>query len=441
MKKYLLILTILSVLSAGLFAINMTRTLYVPLKNSDNSVITTTTGLTFTATISNGSVNTLTQASTGCGFQLINGTQNAKIQLGNFSIQWATGNIVTIHVTRSLPAVPAAGMLDNITLPAGTGAIAWATPVLLVPTGGFSEGGIVIAPEAGVTYTPAIVTDFLPGYVSPDGTVMIITNVFSTGKGKSAHIVTIPPGTWFILAYYGGVWHTAADFPAINPPLTTTTISYPDGVPVTLMFTTDPIVGHTLPVELSSFTAVLTAEYFVNLTWVTQSETEVLGFNVLRSETADATTAVRINASVIGATNTSEEHTYNMLDTEVTTGDTYYYWLENVDMGGVSTLHGPQSVTVTGNPVPVLPEISMLNNSYPNPFRAGTTTNINVSIKAGETGTVTVYNILGQNVKSFKVNEGIHTLKWDGKGCGSGIYFYRLTTPTTNATKKLVIVK
>jgi len=38
----------------------------------------------------------------------------------------------------------------------------------------------------------------------------------------------------------------------------------------------------TLPVELSSFTAVLTADFFVKLHWVTQSETGVSGFYVYR---------------------------------------------------------------------------------------------------------------------------------------------------------------
>jgi hypothetical protein len=197
----------------------------------------------------------------------------------------------------------------------------------------------------------------------------------------------------------------------------------------------------TLPVELSSFTAILTAEYFVNLTWVTESETQVLGFNVYRAETNDIASAIRINASAIGATNTSQQHTYSMTDREVDTDATYYYWLENVDMGGGNALHGPQMVTVTGDTTPVLPEISFLNSAYPNPFRSGVNTNISVSVKAGEKGTVTIYNILGQTVKTFTVNEGTHTLKWDGNNCGSGIYFYRLFTPTTVATKKLVIVR
>jgi len=69
-----------------------------------------------------------------------------------------------------------------------------------------------------------------------------------------------------------------------------------------------------------------------------------------------------------------------------------------------------------------------------------------VAVKAGENGTVTIYNILGQAVKTFPVSEGFTKLNWNGRDtkanvCGSGIYFYKLSTPTMNQTKKMVIVK
>ena len=76
----------------------------------------------------------------------------------------------------------------------------------------------------------------------------------------------------------------------------------------------------------------------------------------------------------------------------------------------------------------------------------GSQARIDVTVKNGESGNVTVYNILGQAVKTFKVNEGDNFLRWDGRDnkgaqCGSGIYFYKLSTPSLNQTKKLVIMK
>ena len=197
------------------------------------------------------------------------------------------------------------------------------------------------------------------------------------------------------------------------------------------------------PVELSSFTAMLTSQYFVNLTWVSQSETAMLGYNVYRSETSSETDAIMITESLIPAANTSTTQTYSIQDTEVEVGHTYYYWLESVDMGS-SQFHGPVSVLVEGEVPPVLPQVTSMKSAYPNPFKESTS--IEVSVKEGENGSVTIYNILGQVVRSINVEQGIHNIQWDGlngKGekCGSGIYFYKLSTPSVNQTKKMVIVK
>jgi len=201
----------------------------------------------------------------------------------------------------------------------------------------------------------------------------------------------------------------------------------------------------TLPVELSYFAATLTAQNFVKLTWVSQSETGLLGYRVYRSENSDQASAVSITPSMIPATNTSTTQTYNVVDEEVAIGNTYYYWLESVDMGH-STFFGPTSVLVQGEVPPVLPEYTTMRNAYPNPFRANTGTTIEVNVKAGETGQVTIYNVLGQVVKTYSVKEGINPINWNGRDskgnvCGSGIYFYKLSTPSMNMTKKMVIVK
>ncbi|MCB5280267.1 MAG: T9SS type A sorting domain-containing protein, partial [Candidatus Cloacimonetes bacterium] len=142
---------------------------------------------------------------------------------------------------------------------------------------------------------------------------------------------------------------------------------------------------------------------------------------------------------------TSTTQTYFIEDNEVVIGTTYYYWLEAVDMTH-STFFGPQYVEVTGTVTPELPTQTVMKSAYPNPFKASANTNINVEVKAGESGTVTIYNVLGQVVKTFNVNEGLNPLKWNGKDhrgntCGSGIYFYKLSTPSMNQTKKMVIVK
>ncbi len=199
----------------------------------------------------------------------------------------------------------------------------------------------------------------------------------------------------------------------------------------------------TVPVELSSFTATLTAQNYVTLNWVSQSESQMVGYLVYRNSTNDPATATLIDSPLIPATNTSTTQTYSATDVNVEIGSTYFYWLEAVDYSS-SAYHGPVSVTVEGNIPPVLPEITSMRNAYPNPFKANT--NIEVGLKAGETGTVTIYNISGQVVRSYTVGEGYHSLNWNGRDakgqtCGSGIYFYRLNTPSVNQTRKLVLAK
>jgi hypothetical protein len=200
-----------------------------------------------------------------------------------------------------------------------------------------------------------------------------------------------------------------------------------------------------LPVELSSFTAILTDQFYVQLTWISQSETNLSGYRVYRNEEKSLDNAILITPTMIPATNTTQEHCYTIVDSEVENNVTYYYWLESVDYNN-SEFHGPVIVTVEGNVPPVLPEVTTLNNAYPNPFRANNSTKIEVGIKAGETGTLTIYNIRGEVVKAVKLTQGYHTINWDGidskgKTCGSGIYFYRLNTPSLNQIKKMVIIK
>lgn len=266
------------------------------------------------------------------------------------------------------------------------------------------------------------------------GTVQWLDGEIGDGDGvlNGEIVVTLAAGTYTVYHPCYGNWLPLS----ITIQNTTANITVPFyGVPLDYC--------DTVPVELSSFTAVLTAQNFVNLTWVSQTETAMLGYRVYRSETNTQADALMITESMVEATNTSTTQTYSVEDTEVEIGHTYYYWLESVDMGS-SQFHGPVSVLVEGEVPPVYPEITSMKSAYPNPFKANT--NIEVSVKAGESGSVTIYNILGQAVRTFGVEPGTHNILWDGlnsKGekCGSGIYFYKLSTPSVNQTKKMVIVK
>lgn len=101
--------------------------------------------------------------------------------------------------------------------------------------------------------------------------------------------------------------------------------------------------GPTL-IELALFEAIPENRRVV-LVWITASEIDNLGFNLYRSETEKGN-YVQINPSLILAEgNETQGATYEYVDYDVKNRKTYYYILEDIDIFGVSTFHGPISVT------------------------------------------------------------------------------------------------
>lgn len=97
-----------------------------------------------------------------------------------------------------------------------------------------------------------------------------------------------------------------------------------------------------------------------------------------------------------------------------------------------------------GNGIPA--EFSLKQN-YPNPFNPET--KIEYSLPAGAHVSLKIYNTLGQLVKTLldaRQPNGRYSLHWDGRDASgmpvsSGIYFYRLTTGTFQASKKMLLLR
>lgn len=203
------------------------------------------------------------------------------------------------------------------------------------------------------------------------------------------------------------------------------------------------IIVTTLPVELSSFTAVASAQDLVAVCWTSQSETGLICYRVYRAQTPELAGAQQLEHGCIPATNTSQPHSYKYEDRDVGPGETYHYWLESADYVG-SNFHGPVSVTLDGGSTPTLPETTMMRDPWPNPFR--TAASIEIEVKGGETATFAIYNLAGQLVRSESFSPGFHQLAWDGRDgggrpCVSGIYLLRLSSPSSVCNTKLVLLK
>lgn len=90
-----------------------------------------------------------------------------------------------------------------------------------------------------------------------------------------------------------------------------------------------------------------------------------------------------------------------------------------------------------------------LDQNYPNPFNPSTT--IRVSLSSPSLVELTVFNILGQEVKTILkkqfLEEGAYEFQFDGSSYATGVYFYRLTTfsPATeqsvSSIRKMLLLK
>jgi subtilisin family serine protease len=103
--------------------------------------------------------------------------------------------------------------------------------------------------------------------------------------------------------------------------------------------------------------------------------------------------------------------------------------------------------SVYNNGSPLIPTEYYLNQNYPNPFNSTTTIEFGLPEKTDVT--ITIYNVLGQLVREYRLGEmnpGRYKIQWDGRNqmgniVASGVYFYRMHTPQFTKVRKLVLIK
>jgi len=155
--------------------------------------------------------------------------------------------------------------------------------------------------------------------------------------------------------------------------------------------------GH-VPVELSSFTATISVDNFVNLKWITQSETGVAGFYVLRNDEDDLASAAAISSMIL-ATNGSQQQVYLYTDSELYDDGIYYYWLQSSDIDGTVHFFGPISIeyVASNGEVPAPPLVTEFSSIFPNPFNP--TAFFNYSLKESVSVQFEIYNVKGELVR------------------------------------------
>jgi hypothetical protein len=103
-----------------------------------------------------------------------------------------------------------------------------------------------------------------------------------------------------------------------------------------------------LAVTLASFTAEPQSGHIL-VSWETVSEIDNAGFNLYRTDSAGAQPLPADLLAYVPsqAPGSTQGVFYSYVDADVVAGQTYWYWLADVDLSGVATLHGPVSATAS----------------------------------------------------------------------------------------------
>lgn len=194
----------------------------------------------------------------------------------------------------------------------------------------------------------------------------------------------------------------------------------------------DPIIiglnlAKPLPVNYISFTGQ-SVDKAIILKWETANEKDNDGFDILKSTTGNTFEKV---GYVSGNATTSAKSSYQFTDSDVKTGQIYYYRLEQRDLDGTTDLSRIIGVSVKG--------LTQAAFVYPNPNNGV----FSVTASNAENATVRLFNNLGIEIKvNAQKTESQETLIIQpASTLISGVYFLQLETGDNEKKSLKVVVK
>ena len=206
-------------------------------------------------------------------------------------------------------------------------------------------------------------------------------------------------------------------------------------------------VNFIIPVELTSFTASLLNNDFVELKWITATSLNNLGFEVEKDSSPSGqnqgNTLPHQVWEKIGFVENLDNSTfpieYSFTDNTMHNSSVVKYRLKIVDLDGSFSYSDVVDVET------VLTNFELAQN-YPNPFNP--CTKINWQSPVGGHQTIKVYDVLGNEIATL-VDEfkpaGRHEVEFNSSsvygGLASGVYIYRLQTTESTETKKMVLLR
>lgn len=186
-------------------------------------------------------------------------------------------------------------------------------------------------------------------------------------------------------------------------------------------------------ITLTGFSARPQGERAV-VTWETSRETNHAGFNLYRAEpNREGKERLKLNGALI-----TGRSPYKYVDADVAAGGAYDYYLEDVDLNGRVTVHGPVRLEMGG----VEKGAFALAQNAPNPARS--TTKINFSLPAAGDAKLSIYDLAGRRISTLNLANravGPNDVAVDVSTLAAGIYVYRLEAGEFSATRKMVVTK
>ena len=187
-----------------------------------------------------------------------------------------------------------------------------------------------------------------------------------------------------------------------------------------------------LPVELTTFTAMLDDEEGIKIHWITATELNNYGFTLSRKIDNSNWQQLKFFK---GAGSKSSSTVYNFIDRKTIPGN-YQYRLNQIDNDGSYKYYYSNSLAIKSD------LNYSLSQNYPNPFNP--VTRINFSIPHNSNVKIEIYNGAGQLINTLLnhvLNAGNHSINWDASKYSSGIYFYKIETGNYAKTKKCILLK
>jgi sugar lactone lactonase YvrE len=192
-----------------------------------------------------------------------------------------------------------------------------------------------------------------------------------------------------------------------------------------------------LPVELASFVGRQAGSHGVQLRWVTVSETGNAGFKVQHRRPDDSSWGrlAFIESKAPGGT-TQKKQTYRFEANDLRVGAHKFRVLQ-LDLDGTTHVHNPVVVRLQAR------EDFRVRGPSPNPI--GDRGTLSFTSKAEENVEITLYNVIGQKVRTVYQNTSppneSQTVRLDASDLSSGTYFLRIEAGNTMHARRAVVVR